>query len=248
MMGAPTVTATVAAPSVYSQLDMRLWDVLPGGQQRLISRGVYRLLPGQSGVVTTQLHANAYTFGDGDTIKLEVLGQDAPTYQADSAAYTLGVSNVTVSLPTAGTWDELVNLATGKCVDAKSWGTANGTTVQQWQCGSGQPNQEWQPQPAGGDNVMLLNRHAAGGGEVVDVSGGPTATGNGVSTQTWAYAAGSNQEWQLVPAANGYFRLVALHSGKCLDVPAANTANGVVLQQWACNGNAQQQFKLVPEP
>jgi hypothetical protein len=222
--------------------------VRPNGQQRLISRGVYRLLPNQSGAATIQLHANSYTFGDGDTIKLELLGRDSPVYRADATSYTVGVSNVTVTLPTVGSWSSLVNQATGSCVDASGWGTANGTTVQQWKCGNGQSNQQWQLQPTGGGYYELLNRHAAGQGEVLDIAGGNGATDNGARTQLWAFAGGANQQWQPVPLGNGYDKLVARHSGKCLDVPGADTSNGVQLQQWDCDGNPQQAFRLVQQP
>src|SRR5947209_360429 len=43
LMGLPTITATVNVTGSYGELVGRLWDVLPGGSQRLISRGVYRL-------------------------------------------------------------------------------------------------------------------------------------------------------------------------------------------------------------
>ncbi|MFF6984652.1 RICIN domain-containing protein [Streptomyces sp. NPDC008343] len=37
----------------------------------------------------------------------------------------------------------------------------------------------------------------------------------------------------------GYYRLVARHSGKCLDVQAAATANGARLLQWPCGAGKQ---------
>ena len=41
-------------------------------------------------------------------------------------------------------------------------------------------------------------------------------------------------------------RLVASHSGKCLDVPGASGQDGVALMQWACHGGANQQWEEVP--
>jgi predicted acyl esterase len=100
LMGLPTVTVQVATTGPYGQIDARLWDVLPTGQERLISRGVYRLTENQTGSVTFQLHGNGFEFASGDTVKLELLGRDAPYYRAANAPFSVQVSNLVVSLPT----------------------------------------------------------------------------------------------------------------------------------------------------
>ncbi len=100
LMGLPTVTATIKTIGPFGEIAARLWDVLPSGQQRLISRGIYRLTENQEGTITFQLHGNGYEFASGDTVKLQLLGRDAPYYRASNGSFTLEVSNVTVSLPT----------------------------------------------------------------------------------------------------------------------------------------------------
>ena len=82
------------------ELVSRLWDVLPSGEQRLISRGVYRLTESQTGTITFQLHGNGYAFAPGDTVKLQLLGRDAPYYRASNGTFAIEASNVTVTLPT----------------------------------------------------------------------------------------------------------------------------------------------------
>jgi hypothetical protein len=248
LTGLPTVTATINTLGQYGELAMRLWDVLPDGTQRLISRGVFRLLDDEAGTVTAQLHGNRYTFAAGDTIKLELLGQDAPYYRASNGTFTVQASNLTVSLPTTGPWYNVINKASGLCVDAAGWETTNGTTVQQWTCGNQQHNQEWQFEPTGGGYTTVANRNAAAQNVVWDTTGGPGATADGVKIQLWAYGGGTNQQWQPVSLGNGYYEFVARHSGKCLDVPGASTTNGVQLQQWTCNGNPQQAFRLAQQP
>jgi chitinase len=42
----------------------------------------------------------------------------------------------------------------------------------------------------------------------------------------------------------GTYSLQAVHSGKCVDVSASNTANGANVQQWTCNGTKAQQWAL----
>jgi hypothetical protein len=74
--------------------------VLPSGQQRLISRGVYRLDEGQQGHISFQMHGNGYEFAAGDTVKLQLLGRDAPYYRASNGTFAIEASNLTVSLPT----------------------------------------------------------------------------------------------------------------------------------------------------
>jgi hypothetical protein len=43
-----------------------------------------------------------------------------------------------------------------------------------------------------------------------------------------------------------YFKIVAKHSGKCLDVPGGNLNNGAKIQQWDCHGGDNQAFLFVP--
>jgi predicted acyl esterase len=100
LMGLPTVTATVKTIGPFGELVSRLWDVLPSGEQRLITRGVYRLNDNQEGTITFQLHGNGYEFPAGDTVKLQLLGRDAPYYRASNGTFAIEATNVTVSLPT----------------------------------------------------------------------------------------------------------------------------------------------------
>ena len=100
MLGLPTVHATIATTGVFGEIAARLWDVLPGGEQRLVSRGVYRLEEGQSGQIAFQLHGNGYRFAPGDTVKLQLLGRDAPYYRASNGVFSVEATNVTVTLPT----------------------------------------------------------------------------------------------------------------------------------------------------
>jgi aryl-phospho-beta-D-glucosidase BglC (GH1 family) len=142
------------------------------------------------------------------------------------------------------TWYNIVNENSGSCVDAAGWGTANGTTVQQWSCGSQQYNQEWQFQSEGNGAYSIVNRNAPS--EVWDVTNVGTADGS--LLQLWTYGSGSNQQWTPVSLGNGYYKFVGVGSGRCLDTPAASTANGVQLQIYDCNGTGAQAFKLVAQP
>jgi predicted acyl esterase len=100
LLGLPKVTANVKVTGPYGEIAARLWDVQPSGEQIQVSRGVYRLLENQQGQIVFQLHGNGYAFPAGDTVKLELLGRDAPSYRASNAPFAVEVSNLTVSLPT----------------------------------------------------------------------------------------------------------------------------------------------------
>ena len=62
---------------------------------------MYRLLDNQSGTIKFQLHGNGYQFAAGDTVKLQLLGRDAPYYRASNGTFSVEVSNLAVSLPTS---------------------------------------------------------------------------------------------------------------------------------------------------
>ncbi|HEX4188136.1 MAG TPA: CocE/NonD family hydrolase [Solirubrobacteraceae bacterium] len=100
LLGLPKVTATVKVTGPFGELVSRLWDVMPNGKQRLISRGVYRLTENQTETITFQLHGNGYVFPKGDTVKLQLLGRDAPYYRASNGVFSIEVNSVSVSLPT----------------------------------------------------------------------------------------------------------------------------------------------------
>jgi predicted acyl esterase len=100
LLGLPTVTANIKTLGPFGELVSRLWDVLPTGEQRLVSRGVYRLNESQTGAIKFQLHGNGYEFAPGDTVKLQLLGRDAPYYRASNGTFAIEASNLTVSLPT----------------------------------------------------------------------------------------------------------------------------------------------------
>lgn len=101
MLGLPTVSATIQTSGDNGELDSQLFDVMPNGDERLISRGAYRLTDNQSGSVVFQLHGNGYYFPPGDKVKLVLMGSDAPYLRkSNDQTFTVRVSKVTVTLPT----------------------------------------------------------------------------------------------------------------------------------------------------
>lgn len=116
----------------------------------------------------------------------------------------------------------------GRCLDIKDWGTADGTPTQLWDCAGGW-NQLWQQ-----SNGTIVNPQT---GKCLDVSGGSTA--NGARVQLWSCNGTGAQQWTANP--NG--TLTNPQSGKCLD--AAGSGNGSVLQIWDCYGGGGTQANQV---
>jgi fermentation-respiration switch protein FrsA (DUF1100 family) len=100
MLGRPTIEARISSSSQYGQIDARLWDVSPEGTQLLVDRGVYALEPGQEGSIALQLHGNGYRFAKGHKVELQLLGRDAPYYQAPNLPVSVRAAEVQVTLPT----------------------------------------------------------------------------------------------------------------------------------------------------
>ncbi|PIM67797.1 lectin [Streptomyces sp. JV178] len=85
----------------------------------------------------------------------------------------------------------------------------------------------------------LVNRHS---GHVLDVPGASTADGAGIIQ--WGWSGAVNQQWRLLPEADGSFRLAARHSGRLLDSPGGSGA-GAQLIQYHDAGSDNQHWKLV---
>ncbi|MFC7241374.1 ThuA domain-containing protein [Catellatospora aurea] len=143
--------------------------------------------------------------------------------------------------PTA--WYSLVNRNSGKCVDARAAGSANGTAIQQYTCNNTTAQQYRFTPTTGAYTHVDIRLNSARSLDVTNVSAADNAP-----IQLWTYSGGLNQQWQPVAEGGGYYHLVNRNSGKCLDVPAASTADSVQLVQYACNGTGAQSFRLVQQP
>ena len=141
------------------------------------------------------------------------------------------------------TWYNVVNQKSGLCLDATGKGTSNGTTVQQWACGSQQYNQEWQFQSQGTGIYSIVNRNAPS--ESVDVTNNGTSDGS--LLQLWSYGGGSNQQWTVTASGSG-FVIKGVGSGRCIDDPYSSTSNGTQMWIWGCDGTPAQVWTLTAQP
>ncbi|MEU9986424.1 RICIN domain-containing protein [Streptomyces sp. NPDC048045] len=135
----------------------------------------------------------------------------------------------------------VMNAASGRCLDAKAAGTANGTVVQQYACNN-TAAQQWSFTAAGDGYVRIGNANATD--RVVDVA--DVSTADNAQVHLWTYGGGANQQWLPVDDGGGAFHFVNRNSGKCLDDPGASLADSVQFVQYTCNGTAAQRFQVVP--
>ena len=89
---------------------------------------------------------------------------------------------------------------------------------------------------------VIVAKHS---GQCLDVTG--ASQDNGAAVIQWPCHGGSNQQWSLYNAGDGYYLVTVNHSGQCLDVTGASQDNGAAVIQWPCHGGDNQQWSIVPE-
>ncbi|OIJ91852.1 RICIN domain-containing protein [Streptomyces monashensis] len=122
-----------------------------------------------------------------------------------------------------------------QCLDDTNLSTANGTQYQQYYCEGGyQQMLDLKPVSGRTNTYTVVNELS---GECLDVSGASTADGAAVIQYTCN--GGTNQQFTLDPVTalgNGKdYQLVAVHSGKCVDVSKVSTTAGALIHQWTCD-------------
>lgn len=141
------------------------------------------------------------------------------------------------------TWFMIVNRGTGGAVDLIGGATGNGSVTNQWAYDYNGQNQRWALIPTeAGDHyklISLVSRKSAC--TVLD------SLADGAQIHAWDYT-GNNpaQQWDLVDAGNGFFKIRNVKSGKLLEVENGSTANNTKIQQWADDGGTNQHWRLQP--
>ena len=105
-------------------------------------------------------------------------------------------------------------------------------------------NLEVYDRPFGADlgTFKLVNRKS---GKVLDVKDASTLDGANIIQYPWGGAGSTNQQWKLLPNADGSYRLVSVRSGKALESPDGST-QGAILDQSTDDGGDNQWWNLVP--
>jgi mannan endo-1,4-beta-mannosidase len=130
------------------------------------------------------------------------------------------------------------------CLDA---GAGTGSQVTQAACSTTSNAQKWSVSQ-GADGAYQVKTQS--GAACLNISGANANDGSALIT--WACGADANMKFDLpgftpaLPYSGKVTTLVASHSNKCVDVPAASTSPGVGLNQWDCVANSPEQaFQFV---
>ena len=152
--------------------------------------------------------------------------------QATTKAAGSGISTTT--------YYQIVNEASGMCIDDTGGSTSNGTQLQQYTCYSGNLNQEWLFTATGGGyyEVTTYNSSTAAW-NVVGLGTSP-----GTDMQLWAYGGGLNEQFEPVLLSTGYYEFIDHNSGLCLNVPGGAATNNLQLQINTCNASTSESFQL----
>lgn len=142
--------------------------------------------------------------------------------------------------PVANTVYRIESRSSGKVLDVRSSGTANGTPVLQWPW-LNSANQKWTFISTGDGYFKIRDQNS---GKLLEV--GDRSRANGGTMNIWGDANVHQQHWAVTPVGGGYFLLTNRLSQRVLEVPGASTADGTVLDQWDHNGGGHQQWRLIP--
>ncbi len=92
-----------------------------------------------------------------------------------------------------------------------------------------------------GVSYMITNKHS---GKVLDLDGGNTDAGSNI--QQWAKQGGSDQEWRIISAENGYCKIVSMaDESKCIAVAEDSAEDGLNVELQGYAGTDNQLWKLV---
>ncbi|GAP51429.1 RICIN domain-containing protein [Streptomyces azureus] len=137
-------------------------------------------------------------------------------------------SNITVSTVA-------VSENSGQCLDDTHLSTADGTQYQQYSCEGGyQQMLDLKPVVGRSNTYTVVNELS---GKCLDVQNASTADGAPVIQYTCNGS--TNQMFTLNPVTalgnSQDYQLVAVHSGKCVDVSDVSTTPGALIHQWTCD-------------
>ena len=87
------------------QLDVRLFDVRPGGARQIVTRGTYTVDTGSPGIPIGQATITIVTYGNvwhaatADRLRLEITNVDSPYLTPSRIPSVTEVSNVRLDIP-----------------------------------------------------------------------------------------------------------------------------------------------------
>jgi hypothetical protein len=131
---------------------------------------------------------------------------------------------------------QVINDATGYCLDVDGASSTEGANLDAWTCNGGS-NQEWTMSTEGSGYYMtsLLD------GQVADDSGNSKTSGGQIIQ--WDANGGTNQQWTFTSNGSGYYTIKNVDSGLCLE--PASTTDGALMEEITCSSSTSQLWRLV---
>jgi hypothetical protein len=184
-------------------------------------------------------------------------GRSAWTTISNTVSLTPGQQVLRVEMLSAGwrlNWMELAPLNTsvlsngvyriiarhsGKALEVDEETVRNGAGLKQGALGGS--NQLWvlSSTHRGANNYRIASRQT---GKVLDAL--QYKRENGGKLQVWDGANTPNQRWLISPVGDGYYSLIAEHSGLALSVKDSSAKDGAPVCQWEYAGGTNQQWSL----
>ena len=133
------------------------------------------------------------------------------------------------------------NLVSGLNLDVSGANTANGTNIIQWSILNNSA-QRFTVNEIG--NGVYSIRSVLPGNKSVDIA--EVSTNNGANVQIWDHNPTTfNQQFIIWKTDDGFYQLIARHSGKVIDVEMASTAPGGNIHQWENVNQANSKWYIV---
>jgi glucosylceramidase len=247
-----TATTTAVVPTAPSSLTA---TAVSSGQINLswtasttpsVTYSVYRstssgFTPGSGNLITSGLSGTTYsntglTASTDYYYKVEAINSAGSSPASNQAtATTLAATVISTT-----SYYQIVNEASGSCLDDTGGGTSNGTVLQQYTCYANNVNQEWLFTATSGGYYEVSTYDASTLAWNVVGSG----TSPGTDMQLWTYGGGNNEQFEPVLLSTGYYEFIDRNSGLCLNVPGGANTNGLQLQINTCNGSTSESFTL----
>ncbi|MES1188018.1 MAG: RICIN domain-containing protein [Myxococcales bacterium] len=164
------------------------------------------------------------TLQSGDDAQANDLEQVGEVAEAITAGY---LPPALTSVPV-----EIKNVNSGKCLDIA--GAQDGATAQQYDCNGGL-NQTFEFFNLFDSPTYLIQ--AAHAHKRLNIVGNSTSNNALVVMDV-------GQRFMFEKQTDGSFRIAAINSKKCLDVPNASLASGVPLQQYDCHTGTNQRWTI----
>jgi glucosylceramidase len=239
----PTAPSGLTATAVSSAQINLSWTASPTNG---VTYGVYRsttsgFTPGSGNLIASGLSTTTYTntgLAASTTYYYKV--------EAVNSAGSSPASNQATATTSAGgtisttSYYQIVNEASGSCIDDTGGSISNGTVLQQYTCYANNLNQEWLfTATSGGYYKVTTYNSSAVGWDVVN-----SGTSPGTNVQLYTYGGGLNEQFQPALLATGYYEFIDRNSGLCLNVPGGSNSNGLQLQINTCNGATSESFTL----